>query len=81
MPDQPPAGDEAQEAAAERLAAFQRDALVDIDITSADDLDEAFVVLGDATLAHVLATHPPGAEAALPDRVQEPLSKARRGIN
>jgi hypothetical protein len=63
---------------AARLVAFQREALAD-----AVGLDEAFGILGDATLAHVLAASPLSqeAEAALPERVQELLRKARRGIN
>jgi hypothetical protein len=82
-PDQPPAGDDAKDAAAERLVAFQRDALEEIEIATAEDLDGALQVLSDATLAHVLATSPlsPDAEEALPEHVRDLLRKARRSIN
>jgi hypothetical protein len=71
-------GDEAEAAAAERLVAFQRDALAE-----ADGLDDICDVLDDAMLAHVLATNPlaPESEAALPERVRELLHKARRSLN
>jgi hypothetical protein len=81
--DQTTMGNDAAEAASERLMAFQRAALAEVEIASADDLDVALQVLGDATLAHVLAAHPlaPESEAALPGHVRELLSRARRGIN
>jgi hypothetical protein len=83
LPDGQPTGDDAKDAAHERLLALQREALAEMEIASADDLDHALDVLGDAALAQVLAAHPlaPESEAALPDRVQELLRKARRGIN
>jgi hypothetical protein len=81
--DQVPAGNEAADAASERLLAFQREALGQAEIASADDLDDALQVLGDAALAHILAASPlsPEAEAALPEHIRELLRQARRGIN
>lgn len=81
--DRAPAGSDAASAAGGRLLAFQREALAEIEIASADDLDEVLDLLADVTLARVLATSPlaPVSEAALPEHVRELLRQARWGIN
>jgi hypothetical protein len=74
--DKLPDSADAKDAAAERLVAFQREALAE-----AMGLDEAFGILGDATLAHVLALSPLSQEMAMTDwRSILPPSLASRQI-
>jgi hypothetical protein len=81
--NKPLVGDDAKDAAAERLVAFQYDALPEMQIATTEDLDVVCDVISDAMLAHVLATSPwrQRTKAALPVRVQELLRKARRNLN
>jgi hypothetical protein len=83
LPDGQPTGDDAKDAAHERLLALQREALAEMEIASADDLDHALDVLGDAALAQVLAAHPlASAEGAAGHQLREnkrgPFKRAGR---